>query len=115
MEEKFILAKIGNLEIDITGNSYKLLNILISYADKQGKCYPSIRTIEEKYLIARNTIFRSIEELKAKGIITVTKRESGRGNNIYQIQPQYLVTRQTFEKEKLDLFDYDWLNDEGKI
>lgn len=115
MERRTIILNKNILQLDISTSSYKLLTVLILYSDKDGRCYPSMRTIEEKYHFSHTTIIRSIKELEDKNIIRVYKRTKGTGkidSNEYIINKAYLA-ESIKSKKKLELFDYDWLNDDG--
>ena len=115
MERRTIILNKKILQLDISASSYKFLTILILYSDKEGRCYPSIRTIEQKYNFSHNTINRAKKELEDKNIIRVYKRTKGTGkidSNEYFINKAYLAESIRSEK-KLELFDYDWLNDDG--
>ncbi len=117
MERKTIILNKNILKLDISTSSYKLLTILILYSDKEGRCYPSLRMIEQKYHFSHTTIIRSIKELENKNVIRVYKRTKGSGkidSNEYFINKEYLAESIKSEK-KLELFDYDWLNDTGEF
>lgn len=111
MKRKNIIIKKEALELKIKPSSYKVLNILILYSDKNGRCYPSVRMIEEKYHLSHTTINEALKELETNHIIMKFKRKKGTGkidSNEYIIAPQYLPES---IRKKQELFDYDWLND----
>ncbi len=113
MKRKNIIVNKKALELDISANSYKLLTIFVLYSDKDGRCYPSIRTIEEKYHMSHSTIARSIKELEEKNVIRVYRRKKGTGkieSNEYLIRKDY-IAESIRKPEQLEIFDYDWLND----
>lgn len=117
MERKTIILNKNILHLDISASSYKFLTILILYSDKEGRCYPSTRTLSEKYHLSRDTINRAKKELENKNVIRVYKRTKGSGkidSNEYFINKEYLAESIKSEK-KLELFDYDWLNDTGEF
>lgn len=114
MERRTIILNKNILQLDISASSYKFLTILILFSDKEGRCYPSIRMIEQKYHFSHNALFRAKKELEDKNIIRVYKRTKGTGkidSNEYIINKEYLA-ESIKSKKKIELFDYDWLNDD---
>lgn len=114
MKRKNIIIKKEALELKIKPSSYKVLNILILYSDKNGRCYPSVRMIEEKYHLSHTTINEALKELEANHIIMRFKRKKGTGkidSNEYIIAPQFLAESIRKNQQVLEIPGYDWLND----
>ncbi len=114
MRRKNIIVNKSALELKISTSSYKLLTILILYSDEKGRCYPSIRLIEEKYNMSKSTIIRSFKELEENRIIFIFRRKKGTGkidSNEYVIAPQYLAESIRRSQQILEIPEYDWLND----
>ncbi len=114
MRRQNIIVNKKALELDISPNSYKLFTILVLYSDSKGRCYPSIRIIEEKYHISHATILKCLKELEDNQVIMIFKRKKGTGkidSNEYVISKEYLAPS-IRKQEQLELFDYNWLDGE---
>lgn len=114
MRRKNIIVNKLALELEISASSYKLLTILILYSDERGRCYPSIRLIEEKYNMSKSTIIRSFKELEEKQIIFIIRRKKGTGkidSNEYIIASQFLAESIRKNQQVLEIPGYNWLED----
>lgn len=83
---------VGHIRNDFIGRMgrYKPYSVVVwlalaNRADKSGKCWPSITTIQRDTGLGRPTVYRALTELVAGGEITVTPG-GGHGNrpNVYQ-------------------------------
>jgi biotin operon repressor len=55
---------------------------LLTYADSENNCYPSISRIAEDLGISESTVRRAIKELEAKGYITIESRKDDIGRDM---------------------------------
>jgi len=64
-----------------------VLATLADYANDDGKCWPSLRTIETRTEFSRDSVLRAIRFLKSKNLLIVIRRRNGRLalSNIYQL------------------------------
>lgn len=61
---------------------------LCDKANKNGECYPAVRTIANDLHISRSTVFRAIRELESAGLLTRQHRHrthGGMSSNLYKI------------------------------
>jgi hypothetical protein len=60
---------------------------LADYANDDGKCWPSLRTIGIYTELSRDTVLRAIRFLESKKLLTVIRRGNGRSalSNVYQL------------------------------
>ena len=55
-------------------------------ADKDGKCWPAIKTIARELCLSRSTVKRALDELCGAGLLTREPRQrdnGGRTSNLY--------------------------------
>lgn len=99
---------------------YRIISLLISYSN-DGLSFPSYRTIAKLLRISQKKVVDSIQSLIEKGFLLKENRTTGKGkktSNCYYISEQFVVTKKqlmkTMQKEfkKVELFSYDWLNDD---
>jgi DNA-binding transcriptional MocR family regulator len=64
------------------------LQVLVSFADRSGRCWPSIRAVAAHAGIAKSTAARHLTELSRLGIIS-RERRPGRGY-VYRIDTRFL-------------------------
>lgn len=127
MNEKFTQIKNKLITLDIHDKSFRILCYLIA-CSKNRICYPSEYTIAKELSMSRNKVHECLLELEEKKIIKIQKRILGKGKNSsnkYCINENYIVTKKDKENiiasldddiksdgEKLELFDYNWLDEE---
>jgi hypothetical protein len=77
----------------LSDGHYRTLNALISFADQNGKCWPSVAQIAERARKTRSTIFGHLRDLEELGYLTRAARygKGGRTSNEYHILPALLV------------------------
>lgn len=76
------------LDSDISANSVRLYGVLRRYADQNGQCFPSRRTLAQRCKVSESTLDRCIKELINIRAISVQHRESADGDfasNMYMI------------------------------
>jgi biotin operon repressor len=61
--------------------------MLCRYADREGLCFPGIKTIAEKCGCSENTVRTSLKELQKWGALTIERRREGRTykSNLYML------------------------------
>src|SRR3954465_13968793 len=64
------------------------MQCLVSFADRTGRCWPSVRRLAEHAGSTKSTVSRHLTELSRIGVIT-RQRRPGRAS-VYQIAPQFL-------------------------
>lgn len=72
----------------LSASAVRLYTLLANYADKNGRCYPTIRRLEEELPMSHETLLSAKNNLIDCGYLVVEKaqRDSGRfGNNIYTL------------------------------
>lgn len=130
MDEKFTQIKNKLIILNIHDKAFRIACYLIS-CSKNGICYPSEYDIAEKLHISRNKVRDYLGELEKYKVITIEKRVIGTGKKApskYTISKDYLVPRKTKQQQlnelteefmqereqiqKVELFDYDWLEGE---
>lgn len=60
--------------------------LLAKFADKEGKCWPSLKTLKEHSGISKPTIIKAISELKEREFIKIDKKKTVNGDydhNVY--------------------------------
>ncbi|MDO7786104.1 helix-turn-helix domain-containing protein [Desulforamulus aquiferis] len=60
--------------------------LLAKFADKEGRCWPSLKTLKEHSSISKPTIIKAITELKSRGYVQIDKRKTVNGDfdhNVY--------------------------------
>src|SRR5919108_4189493 len=82
-----------------------VLATLADYASDDGKCWPSLRTIEIRTELSRDSVLRAIRFLKSKNLLIVIRRGDGRSalSNIYQLN--YKPERQESAKRSAELVE----------
>ncbi len=58
---------------------------IAEFADKKGEAYPSIATIAERCRLSERAVHDGIKELVQLGELTVSKKQSSCGTNLYQL------------------------------
>lgn len=58
-----------------------VLLCLAKYSDASGVSFPSIETISKDTLLNRKTVFKSLSELRALGVLAVSKRQTNHSNS----------------------------------
>ena len=82
---------VDNAVLDIYGpqlkpNGIAVYNALCRYADREGTCYPSIKTIATKIGVGRCTVIKAIQKLVSLGLVEIETRYSSNGDkdsNLY--------------------------------
>lgn len=60
--------------------------LLAKFADKEGRCWPSLNTLKDHSGISKPTIIKAIAELKSRGYVQIDKRKTVNGDfdhNVY--------------------------------
>jgi len=103
---------------DIKDSDFRILIYLIARS-KDGKCFPSIRTMAKELPTSKDTIKKSIDRLIEKGIIQKENRIIGSGkktSNLYTINEKYLIDdskEKLYKNQKeIKLVDYNWLEED---
>lgn len=71
-----------------TGYDRWMFVVMLSFADSQGKCYPSARAIAARAKFSRNTVARALDRLEEAGLLKRSGRiraDGGRGSNEYTL------------------------------
>lgn len=104
---EFIQIKSSFLEEKISYSSFKVFCILLNYS-KNGICYPSVRSLTEKYAISSQTMQNALKELEEKGLILKENRTIGKGkktSNCYYLNEKYLVIKRQKKTKVPEWFD----------
>lgn len=81
---------------NLTHIEFRVLHGLLSFANKQGRCWPSARQIGERIgVVQRRTVYRALQGLKEKGVISwkTLQDEPGRTYNMYLVLPRVKARR----------------------
>ncbi len=78
---------------DLTPSAYRVLAALISFADKNATCFPSVKAIVERTKLSESSIFRALKQIKNAGYVTIKHRfskgtelrKSGQRSSLYII------------------------------
>lgn len=122
MRSNFTKIKNELIVSRLSDSTFRVLCYLIARS-KDGQCFPSVRTIAKDLSKGKGTISRALEELKEQKVLLIENRFLGTGkktSNLYTINEEYLTkkTKQEIleitqeEIERVEPFDYDWLNEE---
>lgn len=127
MSGKFSQIKNQLVVSELSDNAFRVICYLIS-CSKNSLSFPSIRTIAQRLNKGKDTVNRAIKELEQKGILLKENRILGTGrktSNAYYINEEYVVTKKEKQQviqqlddeikesvEKVELFDYNWLDEE---
>lgn len=104
---------------DMKDSEFRILVYLIART-KDGKCFPSMRTMAKELPSSKETIRKCVDSLIKKNIIQRENRVIGTGkktSNLYTISKDYLVPDTVDEilnkpqSKPKELYDYDWLSD----
>lgn len=92
----------------LTANEKHVLQVLNSYADENGKCYPSIRAIIDDTSLSQASVFRVLSSLCANDIITRYENPKGK-TNVYKIHYENLdvLTERTLSQREPSHSDSD--------
>lgn len=80
-----------NRKIYQAGLPHRVISIYMYLKDrsnKEGECYPSIKTMERELNFSRNTVKRGINDLIQAGYVQREKRmreNGGRSSNLYRL------------------------------
>ena len=83
MSEKwdiFISHKVLSQMKNMTGAGLKVIFALMKYADKSGRCWPSISTLAGDCGLSRRGVQAAIKDLQKKGFLTIRQGGSGQKN-----------------------------------
>lgn len=70
------------------GEALLLHLALADFANDEGRCWPSQRTLAKKARCSENYVRVAIKRMVADGLVEITERSNGRGNAIsYQLKP----------------------------
>ena len=111
--EHFALIPEWVLYGNISSAAVRVYCVLHRYANSDGRCHPSRKSIASKARIGLSTVDRSIDELIALGALTVRHRTSDSGDptsNEYTIivnRPLFTENRPHIEFEQRGLFKSD--------
>lgn len=104
MDNKFIVLILKMVSSEFSGNELKVFCILLKYMNSNYECYPSVRTISEKYKMSKETVNNCIKSLEAKKVIIKQKRKGT--SNLYKIHKDYIVEK---KKKKISMIP-EWFN-----
>lgn len=71
-----------------TGYDRWMFVVMLSFADSQGKCYPSARTIAARAKFSTGTVAKALDRLEGAGLLKRSGRiraDGGRGSNEYTL------------------------------
>ena len=108
-EEKFSLIKNELIVSNISDLEFRVLCYLVSRSN-DGKCFPSLATMEREIKKSQSTIRRALKSLQQQKIIKIEDRKVGTGkqtSNLYTIRKKYLIENKKIKNIKL--YDYNWL------
>lgn len=74
---------------DLSHRARVVYMYLKDHADKEGKCWPGIRTISEELNLSRSTVKRALDDLCKTGVISKESRWRENGSltsNLYRLQ-----------------------------
>lgn len=94
--EYFAIIPETVLYADISANAVRLYATLNRFANSNGRCWPSRKTIADLMRCSTATVDRAKEELIALGVLTVTHRTSDSGDptsNLYTLSTNGLVDK----------------------
>ncbi|MBM3951036.1 MAG: helix-turn-helix domain-containing protein [Rhodospirillales bacterium] len=63
----------------ISDRTYRVLNVLLAYADREGKCWPSQAKIAAHLGVSRQAIGQHVMALRKLGYVTLERRVRQRG------------------------------------
>lgn len=112
-DQHFALIPEWVLYADISPAAVRVYCVLHRYANSDGKCHPSRKSISAKARIGLSTVDRSIDELIALGAVRVRHRTSESGDptsNEYTVivnRPLSTQNRPPIENEQTGLFKSD--------
>lgn len=122
MDDRFVKVKNHLITSqNLTDLEFRIFCLLLSMANADGFCYPSIRTIANCINKSPGAVSKNLNSLIQKDFILKENRFLGKGkktSNIYVINENYLVPndKKNFKKEVNQniqkIADYDWLDDE---
>lgn len=70
------------------GEALLLHLALADFANDEGKCWPSQKTLAKKARCSENYVRVAIKKMITDGLVEITERSNGRGNSIsYQLKP----------------------------
>ncbi len=75
----------------LAANEKHVLQVLNSYANENGECWPSVRAIMEGTSLGRGTVFRALASLRSKEIVSLYENPNGK-TNVYKIYYDGLET-----------------------
>lgn len=78
----------------LTGEAKSIYAYIASFADSEGKCYPSVSLMCKELGYSEGRFYRHFNLLKERGVITVmqSKADSSRfSRNIYCITPKFML------------------------
>lgn len=76
------------IKADISGNAMSIWNVLFAYINKDGSCFPNMRTIANDSKKSVSSVKRGLRELEKVGLITKTHRyhrNGGQTSNLYEV------------------------------
>lgn len=76
-------------DLPISHKAVSVYCYLANCADRNGECFPSVRTIAEDLKLSRTTVFRVFNELEANGLLERLPRhhvQGGRRSSLYKIK-----------------------------
>lgn len=127
MSGKFSQIKNQLVVSNLSDNAFRVICYLIS-CSKNSLSFPSVRTTAEKLNKSKTSVLKANKELEQKGILLKENRILGTGrktSNAYYINEEFVVTKKEKQQviqqlddeikesvEKVELFDYNWLDEE---
>lgn len=119
INNNFVKLKKSLFTSSLSDAEFRVLGYIISRS-KNGYCFPSIRTIAADLHKSNANVQKCLKSLEQQQYIIKENRKLGTGkntSNLYVINDECLVNKNASHKEEVEevkeLFDYDWINDEG--
>ncbi|MCC7274762.1 MAG: helix-turn-helix domain-containing protein [Alphaproteobacteria bacterium] len=82
------VAAAASYDLRLSASAVRVLTVLAHYADRDGRCFPSMETIARRIGVQRRVVFDHIHKLAACGhirIIAQSRTRGGRGTNVYEL------------------------------
>jgi hypothetical protein len=94
---------VRRLPASVTSHERLVLMLLISYANSEGRCFPSRPTLAEAGATSVSQVGRSLRRLCARGLVVIVRR--CRTSNVYEVRQVTLTSlgeAATAQKERAD-------------
>jgi len=87
MEKYFARLSLETIkDSKLSDAEFRLYSLLLVYAFKTGKAWPSVETIAKDLRCSRRSVSRHLQQLEAKGYIAISRSmKDGKRQNVYKI------------------------------